>query len=406
MDYIMRDLLVKSNYDVVIISRYNPWEGGGLENMVQKQVTSLLDAGLRVAVFFRKRAKKEKLPHEVTCYTVNDFLSRFSGALADIIYAVPTYLKVAKIDTKVVLDNFELPFLYIIFKKPKKHVKIIKVHHGTPNYLTSYKGYKGVLAKIYMLFLKPFYSMSSKKVDLNIAVSHKIKKELIIDYRVPKEKIIVILNGVDIDRFIPRNKLLIRKQLKIPLKKKIVMFLGGDYERKGLHEALNIIELLRNNNSNIMLLVISSKEVKNDRKWVKVFHSVSNHQLPLLYNISDIFLLPSKYEVGLPLAAIESISSGCPVVLSTVAAEEGNIGEGYLVAHNFSQYIAFCRELIENEGYWNEMSLSGRALAIRKYNEEEQFASYLENITTIASINKKLKSNNSDYSETIKNSIN
>jgi glycosyltransferase involved in cell wall biosynthesis len=377
MDWLMH-IDSSNTFDVVIISRYNPWEGGGLENIAKQQIASLVDKGLHTGIVFRKRKHNEKMSTTATCFTINDYLSRFSGAISDMIYAIPTYIKVSKINTKMVLDNFELPFLYLLFKKGKGRTPIAKVHHGTPNYLHSYEGYRGILAKIYGSFLKPLYSLSSKEVNVNIAVSDKVKKELIQNYDVPAEKIVVINNGIDTNRFKPRDKNVAREKLSIASNKKIILFFGGDLERKGLQETLNIVETLNKDVANVLLLVITPKKVSIDKEWVRVFHNVHFDKLPVLYNASDIYLLPSKYEVGLPLTALEALASSCPAVISPNASEEETNGEGYLIAHNFTEYVTCCRKILEDEKYHTKLGSLGRNLVIREYDKQKQFALYGE----------------------------
>lgn len=374
----------KHRYDVVIVSRYNPREGGGLEGVVREQTTSFLNKGLKIAVFFRRRMKNEKFPMDVDSLTIEDRISSFSGAIADVIYAIPTYFKIARINMSLILDNFEFPILYkILSKVSRKKALIIKVHHGTPNYLESYSGLRGLFAKVYSIFLKPVYALSSKKVDLNIAVSYKVKKELVKDYKIPTERIIVIHNGININRFKPRSKILSRKKTGFAKDKKIILFIGNDLERKCFKEALQIVKALRNDCRNLLFIVITSEEVKINANWIKVLQNVPHEQMPFIYNASNILLLPSRYEVGLTLTVLEALASGCPAVVSLNAAEEKYNGEGYLIAHNYNDYREYCRKLLEDEEYWNKMSQKGRNLAILEYSINKQHEAYSKLIASI-----------------------
>jgi len=358
-----------NNYDIIVISRYNMGKGG-LENVVRDQVISFLNLGLKVAIAFRKLNKYEKTNMKIDTITIDDHLSNLS-VISDIIYAPFLYFSVSKRNAKIILDNFDFTILYAMFRFSKKRPIIVKVHHGTPNYLDSYEGLKGFFSRIYKLFLKLILILSSKTVDMHIAVSHKVKQELIKDYHVPSERIVVIPNGIDIEKFRPRNKLFARKKLNLPLNKKIVLFVGHDLERKGFYLALKIVELLKYFIPDIMFIVVTSP--KNTKKigkwkWIKVVNELPLDQLSLLYNSSDVLLFPSKYE-SFCLVAIEAIASGCPAVISTNigALDDVNDGEGYLIANNFSEYLRYCKEILTSEEYKKKLIEKGRLFITTRY---------------------------------------
>lgn len=379
---LMSDLVKYSRptYDIVIISRYNPFEKGGLEGVARKQIISFVDNGLKVATCFRRRYRVEK-NSMIDTITISDSISKFSGTIADIIYSVPFYMKISKINTRIILDNFEFPIIYKIFKTFRNRAILIKVHHGTPNYLYSYSGFKGIFARIYSVFYRISYNASSKMVDLNVAVSDKVKQELIKDCHIPTEKIIVINNGVNIEKFKPMDKIVARKMLDLPYDKKIILFIGNDLERKGFSTVINIVKFLRNTEmiDTCLVIVTSTKsmdKIKNiDKEWLKIFTNVPENKMPLIYNSSDILLLPSKYE-GLSLTILEALASGCPAVVSPGSIDYRYNGEGCIIAHDFNEYIVYCKKILDHYEYRKEMSFKGRKLAISEYDENKQYDSY------------------------------
>jgi len=356
----------KSVYDIVIISRYNPWKcGGGLENVVKEQIKSVESLGLKIHILYRER------------------IQNVPTIFSDLIYAVLIYLKATKINCKILLDNFGFTFLYKFLKGKSRNVVVIKVHHGTSNYLDSYSGIRLIFAKIYKLFiLKPVCIISSRLADINIVVSCKVKQELINHYKVPPEKVIVIPNGVNVNMYRPRDKKYIRELLGLPLDKKIVLFVGGDLERKGFWLALNIVKKVKKYISNILFVAITSKKYKKRLEslkinWLKILTEVPHNKMPYLYNASDLLLLPSKYE-GLPLTVLEALASGCPAVVSPNAAEGEYNGQGFLIAHNFEEYVKYCKKLLTDTEYWMEISSKARDLAVLRYNIQNQHKLYQE----------------------------
>jgi glycosyltransferase involved in cell wall biosynthesis len=359
------------DYDVLVISRYNMGKGG-LENVVKDQVITLLNLGLKTAIAFRKVSKHEKIYIGVDAITVYDRLSSLPAIfISDIIYAPVLYYFASKLSTKILLDNFDFTILYAMFLFSKKRPVIVKVHHGTPNYLDSYSGIRGVFSRIYKLFLKLTLILSSKVIDLHIAVSDKVKQELVKDYHILPERIIVIYNGIDIERFKPRDKLLAREKLGLSLDKSIVLFVGHDMERKGYSLALKVVEFLRRFIPDIMFIVVTSpKHAKKIRKleWLKVMSELSLDHLALLYNASDVLLFPSRYD-SFGLVAVEAIASGCPAIVSTNvgALDYKHSGEGYLVANSLSEYLEYCKKVLTDDKFKSELVKKGRFFVTSRY---------------------------------------
>jgi len=379
----LRMKIGENKYDVCIVSRYNPWSGSGLENIVKSQIIAFYLQGIKIALLFRSKGKNEKIPVRVNYFAVVDKLSRLSGALADILYAIPMYLKLRKIRAKVILDNFEFSFLY---KLLKGRSLLIKVHHGTPNYLDTYSGCKKILAKAYAIFLKPLYSLLSRTVDLNIAVSNKVKNELVKYYHAPRERIIVIPNGVDLKRFKPRNKFTARAMFNLPRDAKIILFVGGDLDRKGFTTALKVVTSIKKEIEKVVFMIITSKKnlykidrmlTKDTKKWIRIFTDVPDFDMPYLYNSADILLLPSKYE-GLSLTFLEALASGCPAIVSPNSADLEFNEKGYLIAYDLDDYIQFCKKLLEDQKYWTQMSLKARELVTSRYTQSKMYGAYRE----------------------------
>src|SRR5438132_14395775 len=82
-------------------------------------------------------------------------------------------------------------------------------------------------------------SQASRKI---IAVCEQAKREIIDAYGTSEEKVLVVHNGVDHERFHPRLRSdrseHMRRELGIPANHRIVLFLGTGFRRKGLDRLL------------------------------------------------------------------------------------------------------------------------------------------------------------------------
>lgn len=177
------------------------------------------------------------------------------------------------------------------------------------------------------------------------------KLDLITLYKAPKDKIIVVPPGVNHRIFKKHDKLKSRKKLKIPLNKKIILFVGRIDPVKGLVFLLQAIYELTGkhpefmNNFRVLLIGgdISSrnfwenKEVGKIKKMiynlkidccVKFLGSKPHNQLAYYYSAADTVVMPSVYE-SFGLVVLEALASGASVIASSAGGLKLLIRDGY-----------------------------------------------------------------------------
>jgi len=160
-----------------------------------------------------------------------------------------------------------------------------------------------------------------------IVVSQSMKREFVCHYGDAAESIIVIPNGVDLEMFNPANRPLYRDKIRqrhvISRSDLVLMFAGGDWERKGVSYTIEAFSLLPR--TDVKLLIVGSgdekfygqfAELKQVRERI-IFVSHTN-VLWKYYAASDVFVLPTIYE-PFGLVIIEAMASGLPVITSRVA---------------------------------------------------------------------------------------
>jgi len=178
--------------------------------------------------------------------------------------------------------------------------------------------------------LRSYEKKLMNRSDALIAVSKYTVNELTNLYGINTEKIHVIYNGVDIQKFKPRpNKTELRHQFGLEPDKKIVLFVGRLYHRKGLEPLLRSIPPVLKEFSNVTFAISGkgfkekeqslrnlAKELKIEN-YVKFLGYVPDEKLPELYSASDIFVLPAIYE-NFPFAILEAQSTALPVISTNV----------------------------------------------------------------------------------------
>ena len=180
------------------------------------------------------------------------------------------------------------------------------------------------------LVLRSFEKKLMKRSDALIAVSRYTVNELVELYGINEKKIHVIYNGVDVEKFKPRpNKEELRREFGLEEDKRIVLFVGRLYHRKGLEILLNSIPPVLKEFSKVKFVISGTgfkqkelslrklaKELEIEEE-VTFLGYVPDEKLPRLYSASDIFVLPATYE-NFPFAILEAQSTGLPVISTKV----------------------------------------------------------------------------------------
>lgn len=221
-----------------------------------------------------------------------------------------------------------------------------------------------------------------KRSDEIIAVSKYTKKELLESYDLNANKINVIYNGVDVNKFKPsNNKNKIKKELGLSADK-IILYVGRLYCRKGLPTLLMAAPLILRKFKNVKF-VISGKGFggEEDRfrafaNRLKVGENVTfigyfpDEELPKLYQAADIFVLPSVYE-NMPFALLEAMATALPVVTTNVGGipevvQEGKNGLLFnpLDFQGLAEKVLY---LLENPAFASEIGFFGRKTVKEKF---------------------------------------
>ena len=166
----------------------------------------------------------------------------------------------------------------------------------------------------------------SPRVKRIIAISQMIKRNIAENYGPVVEKVTVVFNSVDLDRFHPRNRDLHRTEkrsaLDIPSDTVVLLFVGNNYRLKGLEPLMAAVGLLRRKYPTrpIRLLVAGRGQVARYRRKARrlgvadlVLFLGSVKHIEQYYAASDIYVHPTFYD-SCSLTVLEALASGLPVV--------------------------------------------------------------------------------------------
>lgn len=175
--------------------------------------------------------------------------------------------------------------------------------------------------KIYPFFMNLFRD----KVDLYIAVSNAIKEKILIKTSYDKNKVKVLYNFVDLDKFKKIENFDTGKEReKYWLDKNdfVIWFASRLNEAKWLKEFVESAKILIDKWNNIKFIIAwdwpDRENLLKEIKWLSDIKYIGYvDDMVLFYNMIDCFIFPSHRE-ALGLTWIESNACGCPVLASDI----------------------------------------------------------------------------------------
>lgn len=170
---------------------------------------------------------------------------------------------------------------------------------------------------------------------LCLPMSRRIAEDLRRHFGVPDDLIDVIPYGLDLQafRFDPEARLRERASMGTPPDRLAVLFVGDDFERKGLDQA---ICALARTARDAELWIAGGGDPERYRalagslgvtERTQFLGRVPNDRLAGIYSAADVFVLPSRQDAwGQPV--VEAMAAGRPVVVSPFSGSEEAVDSG------------------------------------------------------------------------------
>ena len=208
-----------------------------------------------------------------------------------------------------------------------------------------------------------------------LAVSAEVKRELLVTYAIPEDKITVIHNGVDEKRFHlglrDKFRALIRKQWQIPSDAPTVLFVGNGFRRKGLDRLLKAWQSPQLKDAYLVVVGDDAKRagyqvLAEERAKGRVIFVGRRNDVESYYGAADLLALPAVQE-AFGNVVLEAVAAGLPAVVSQVvgAAEilKGKLAEGIVFHPEDPKEMAAKLQSMLERGRNGEFSLEARKLA-------------------------------------------
>jgi glycosyltransferase involved in cell wall biosynthesis len=168
-----------------------------------------------------------------------------------------------------------------------------------------------------------------KNADKIVTVSNATKR-YVLSLGADPEKTSVLHNGVSVDRFKPNKALREEKRrtLGIATNATVVLTVRRLVYKNGIDTLIESAKIALKRNPRLVFLAVGTGPDRDivqarihDAAILSNFRLagfVPDADLPAYYNAADIFVLPSKSGEGLPLVALEAMSTGLPIIATNV----------------------------------------------------------------------------------------
>ena len=216
-----------------------------------------------------------------------------------------------------------------------------------------------------------------RKAEFIIAASESTKKDLIKLYSIPEERISVVYEGTNHNRFRPQDKVPanIYKKYKLSPGYRYILHISSETPRKNVDGLVKAFHQLKAKHkfANLKLLKVGNPEYDKDRERlanlikrlslqeeVIFLGYVPEEDLSKLYNIAELFVFPSFYE-GFGLPALEAMACGTPVITSNTSSLPEIVGDAGIMVNpkNISGLAEAMDEVLEDEELRKRMTSKG-----------------------------------------------
>ncbi len=197
--------------------------------------------------------------------------------------------------------------------------EVVKMAAGTPYVTTCHGRFKHTRLSRRLL---PCWG------DRTIAISESVREHLVTELKVPREKVELVYNGIDLERCVnisPGSRAETLKKTGIPVDAAVIGSVGRFSSVKGFRYLVEAFASLAKERQDLYLLMVGSGPEEKDLAEraesygvrSRVFFVDGPEPLQEYLAAMDIFCMPSLSE-GFGLAVVEAMAAGKPCLVSDV----------------------------------------------------------------------------------------
>lgn len=227
--------------------------------------------------------------------------------------------------------------------------------------------------------------------DRWICVSRELADISVHEDGLSPQKVTVLTNGIDIDRFIPPPDAeavlaALREEIGLSPADKLVLMVARLHPIKNHDLLIRALETLKGVMDDVHLLFVGDGELKNDLMALADSLGVRERVHFLGYRpdaerflwLSDIFVLCSRTE-GMPLSLLEALAAKTPVLITEGANRAGLIADGVngkVVAGDAAALAGGMREILQSPEVWRARSEEAFAVVQQRFSLKSMVRGY------------------------------
>jgi len=248
-------------------------------------------------------------------------------------------------------------------------------------------------------YLREFYLPEETIASSVITIADFTRQYLIENYKIPAERIALIYQGTNVDRFCSSKKGKLEALKRYQLKENTTPIIGiiGSLEHRKGHPVLfkAVAELKNKKLPDIHILVVGDGPdedmLKDLVKELGIEQNVSffpfTNEPHIVYERLDITVLSSLYKEGLPNVLLESMAMGVPTVSSSLGGVPEVVIDGktgYKVEPgNTMQLADAINKLWNNQQNYQQIRKNVRRFITERFNKETQFDKFILYFSTL-----------------------
>ena len=288
-------------------------------------------------------------------------------------WILPRYLRAIKADV----------FFSTYYKAPllASCPTIITIHDVYFFTLPIHRKQNGFLLNLYYRFAGRVFCRKATEI---LTVSEHSKQEIMRAYGVPSEKIKIVYNGVDLDRFqrLPTEEVKNRIQSKFPkIHGNYILYVGNSKPHKNISFLVKGYDSLPEDFKKTTQIVLAGvgenfcRETTDGTDRLVLIPFVDEADLPLIYNAATVFATASLDE-GFCLPVVEAMACGTPVLVSNRGAIPEIVSQGgyFFNPDNEADFVCKLTSLLRDPLMREASSTKGineaRRFSIQSYSEK------------------------------------
>jgi glycosyltransferase involved in cell wall biosynthesis len=272
-------------------------------------------------------AEQARRGHRVTVYSVGD--------IADTRDVNGVTYRFLKCRTRLPFKHLE--FQYRVVRELNENPSEVLHFHSQPEgaWMSRALAAKKVLSYDFFHFRRgretPLYHVYKRLLrsfDLLLPCSQYCLEESQTFWSFPSNKLRILYNGVNTQQFKPDPDAAVRERRQLGIVKKVILYVGRVCQQKGSDVLLQTAKTLRQRRRDVQLVIagpIGQFGAQDDPNgWIERINEVGGRylgaveesRLNSIYNLADVFVMPTRAYEMFGMAAVEAQACGKPVVCS------------------------------------------------------------------------------------------